>query len=87
MIPAAAGHARGLAMRGGHSRFRVGCQSLDQRVEHGAAAGARPEILVHHDPGRKIQPERIGEHPDEIGIACRDRDLADADAETGTDHG
>ncbi|CCD00362.1 protein of unknown function (plasmid) [Azospirillum baldaniorum] len=75
------------AMRAGRSCFRVGCQSVNERVEHGAAPGARPKIFVHHHPGRKVQHERIGEHPDEVGIACSNRDLADADAKAGPEHG
>jgi hypothetical protein len=42
---------------------------------------------VHGNPGREREQELVGKQANQIGIALRQRDLADADSRAGTNRG
>jgi protocatechuate 4,5-dioxygenase alpha subunit len=62
-------------------------QPVHRRIEHGAAARARPQILVHHDPQPEFDGNLVREDAHEPRVAAGHRHLAYADAHAGADGG
>ena len=58
----------------------IGGEAINQGIEGHAAAGAGPEIPVHHDPGLKIEPELPRQNPGKLRISGSQRNLAHPDA-------
>src|SRR3981081_1925354 len=60
-------------------------QTSNQRVKYNPAAWGRAKVLVHRNPYAKLEIEGRRQHAPQVGIAPRQRHLANADAEAGFD--